>query len=67
MTARTDRVHSIAQARIATVSHVRAPEGAGPAHRALVATGVLAQFRCTYGEIGLDGDGAVVLDPVAAA
>lgn len=67
MTARTDRVRSIAQARIATVSHVRAPEGAGPARRALVATGELAQFRCTYGEIGLDGDGAVVLDPVAAA
>ena len=65
MTARTDRVHSIAQAREARITHVRAPEGTGQAVRALIATGRLADYRCCYGEIAADGDG-VVLDPIAA-
>lgn len=65
MTARTDRVRSIAQAREASVSHVRAPEGSGKATRALVAAGYLADFRCCYGEVAEDGDG-LVLDPIAA-
>lgn len=65
MTARTDRVRSIAGSRAAVITHVRAPEGE-PAHtRALIATGTLADFRCTYGEIAPDGEG-LVLDPMAA-
>jgi arginine N-succinyltransferase len=52
MTARTDRVRSIAEAREAAVSQVSAPKGSGegagasPANRALVATGKLGDFRC---------------------
>jgi arginine N-succinyltransferase len=66
MTARTDKVRSIAASRAATVTHVRAPEGAASHARALIATGRLADFRCTYGEIAPDGEAGVVLDPVAA-
>jgi arginine N-succinyltransferase len=62
MTARTDRVHSIAQAREATIAAVRPPE---PGTRALIATGRLTEFRCAYGNLAADGDG-VVLDPAAA-
>ena len=66
MTARTDRVRSIAGARTATITHVRAPEGGGAHARALIATGRLSDFRCAYGEIAPDGEAGVVLDPVAA-
>jgi arginine N-succinyltransferase len=68
MTARTDRVRSIAEAREMPIAQVRAPEGAGtsPATRALVATGKLSEFRCCFGEIAADGD-RLVIDPVAAA
>ncbi len=66
MTARTDRVRAIADARVAVVTNVRAPECDGAHRRALVATGRLADFRCAYGEIAPDGDAGVVLDPVAA-
>ena len=66
MTARTDRVRSIAEAKAAQVTHIRAPEGTGPAHKALVSTGRLAAFRCAFAEVAEDGDG-VVLDPIAAA
>jgi arginine N-succinyltransferase len=65
MTARTDRVRSIAEAKAVPVTAVRAPEGSGPAQRALVATGELADFRCCFAEIAADGEG-LVLDPVAA-
>ena len=63
MTARTDRVRSIAGSQAATVTHVRAPDGG---MRALIAAGRLSEFRCAYGEIALDGEAGVVLDPVAA-
>jgi arginine N-succinyltransferase len=66
MTARTDRVRSIAAARAATVTHVRAPESSAVHTRALIATGRLGDFRCAYGEIAADGDSGVVLDPLAA-
>jgi len=66
MTARTDKVRSIATASAATVTQVRAPEGEAGHRRALIATGRLADFRCTYGEIALDGEVGVVLDPLAA-
>jgi arginine N-succinyltransferase len=63
MTARTDRVRSIAEAKMVPVTEVRTPEG--EAGRALVATGKLAEFRCCFAQIIADGDG-VVIDPVAA-
>jgi len=66
MTARTDRVRSIAEAQAATITHVRPPEGSGAAHKALVATGHLATFRCSLAEVAED-DGGIVLDPMAAA
>ncbi len=66
MTARTDRVRSIGGSRAATITHVRAPEGGGTATRALIATGRLGDFRCTYGEMAHDGADGVVVDPVAA-
>ncbi len=66
MTARTDRVRSIAQARCAVVAHIRAPEGNGGATKALVATGRLADYRCAFAEIA-EGEDGLVLDPVAAA
>ncbi len=63
MTARTDRVRSIAEARMVPVSEVRGPEG--PPSRALVATGKLADFRCCFAQIADHGE-SVVLDPAAA-
>jgi len=66
MTARTDRVRSIAGAKAATITHVRAPEADTGHSRALIATGRLSDFRCTYGEVAADGPDGLVLDPVAA-
>ncbi|MFN3552491.1 MAG: arginine N-succinyltransferase [Novosphingobium meiothermophilum] len=66
MTARTDKVRSISEAREMPVAHVRAPEGDGPAARALVAAGRLADFRCAFAEIAETPDG-LTIDPVAAA
>ncbi|MEL0253065.1 MAG: arginine N-succinyltransferase, partial [Novosphingobium sp.] len=66
MTARTDRVRSICEAREVAVAHVRAPESSGKVTNALVATGKLADYRCTLAEIAETDDG-LVLDPVAAA
>ncbi|CAH0497531.1 arginine N-succinyltransferase [Novosphingobium sp. CECT 9465] len=66
MTARTDRVRSVCEAQASIVAHVRAPEGNGSAIKALVATGRLADYRCTFAEVAAGPDG-LVLDPVAAA
>ena len=66
MTARTDRVRSISGSRAATITRVRVPEHTGGSLRALIAAGRLGDFRCTYGEISMDGADGVVLDPVAA-
>lgn len=63
MTARTDRVKSIAEARHVPVARVCPPDNP---RKALAATGHLSTFRCTFAEIGEDGDG-VTLDPMAAA
>jgi len=60
MTARTDRVKTIAEARTSSVSAI-ADGGDG----ALVATGTLADFRCGYGKIAQDGD-TVRIDPASA-
>jgi arginine N-succinyltransferase len=61
MTARTDRVRSVREARDAAV--VACDRDGGT--EALVAAGKLRDFRCTYGRIREAGDG-VVLDPDAA-
>jgi arginine N-succinyltransferase len=63
MTARTDRVRSIADAKMVPVTELRAADET--ATRALVATGRLADFRCTFARIMPDGAG-IALDPDAA-
>jgi len=63
MTARTDRVRSIADAKMVPVTEVRTADET--ATRALAATGHLADFRCTFARITPDGAG-VALDPDAA-
>jgi len=66
LTARTDQVRTVADARTGAIAHIAAPEGSGPARKVLVATGRLGAFRCTLGEIAEGPDG-LVLDPIAAA
>lgn len=66
MTARTDRVRSICEAKQQQVAHVRAPEGEGAVVKALVATGKLSDYRCAFAEIAETPDG-LTLDPVSAA
>lgn len=60
MTARTDQVHSIRNARDAKVADL----GDGGA-MSLVASGRLADFRCAYGKVA-DGAEGVTLDPATA-
>ena len=62
MTARTDKVESICNAKSATLAAVSADANA----KALVATGHLAEFRCCFGQIA-ERDGEVVLNPESAA
>ncbi len=62
MTARTDQVRSVREARDAAV--VACDRDGGT--EALVATGTLSGFRCTFGKVREAGDG-VVIDPDAAA
>ena len=61
MTARTDKVRSIAEARQATVAAVAESDG----RQVLAASGRLAEFRCAFACID-EGDGGVTLDPQAA-
>ncbi len=61
MTAKTDRVLSIAQARSAKIGAVDASGD----ERVLVAAGQLAAFRCCFGRIG-QSNGEVALDSEAA-
>src|SRR5207302_680929 len=63
MTARTDKVESICNARRVRVVSVDAGDGGT---KALVSTGHLTRFRCTFAAIKQAGDG-IVLDPEAAA
>ncbi|WP_448664441.1 arginine N-succinyltransferase [Sphingomonas sp. CJ20] len=62
MTARTDQVRTIRDARTATVEAI-APGGTP----ALVATGLLAAFRATHGTLTETGEGLVTIDADAAA
>jgi arginine N-succinyltransferase len=62
MTAETDAVRTIREARDATILTTD-HDGGEPS---LVATGRLGDFRCAYGKVrALDGD-RVVLDPACA-
>ena len=61
MTARTDRVRSIAEARTSTVRAIDHEGGI----ESLVASGRLAGFRCAYGDVRED-DG-IALSPACAA
>ncbi|MBD8548706.1 arginine N-succinyltransferase [Sphingomonas sp. CFBP 8760] len=61
MTARTDHVRSIAEARSDPIVAV-----AAGGTEALVATGTLAGFRCTFGTVAA-ADGGIALSPAAAA
>jgi len=63
MTARTDKVHSIAEAHKASVV---ATDPGPQAVKALIATGRLAGFRCCYGRHAYI-DGGVAIDADAAA
>jgi arginine N-succinyltransferase len=56
MTARTDNVRSIREAREARVVAIDTDGGA----QALVAAGTLADFRCAYGEVRECGDGVIL-------
>lgn len=63
MTARTDKVESIANAKAVRVVNVCQLTGGA---KALVATGHLTRFRCAFATIAPDDDG-IALDPEAAA
>ena len=62
MTARTDRVESVKQAKKAVVSQADAETG----ERALIATGHLSSFRCCFGARAFLDDGTVAIDSQAA-
>ncbi len=62
MTARTDQVKSIRDARPGRVSATDLDLG----ERALVATGELDTFRCAYGMRDLESDGSIVIDAICA-
>ncbi|MBX9730381.1 MAG: arginine N-succinyltransferase [Sphingomonas sp.] len=61
MTARTDQVKTIANARSATVVSVSDDSG----EAALIATGTLADFRCGYGKVR-EVDGGIGIDRTSA-
>jgi arginine N-succinyltransferase len=60
MTARTDQVKTVREAKTARVSAI----GDG-GEAALVSTGQLAEFRCAHGRVSVSGEG-VTLDSVCA-
>lgn len=62
MTAKTDNVRTIREARMATIAAVDDDGG----EAALVATGRLADFRCAYGTVRECGDG-IAINPSCAA
>ncbi len=62
MTARTDEVKSVREARPGRVAHARLERG----ERAILATGRLGTFRAAFGMRELAPDGAIAIDRVAA-
>ncbi len=63
MTARTDQVRSIADARTNTVVTIGGDDG----EDALVATGQLADFRAAFGKMRVTEDGIILADACARA
>ncbi|WP_068074635.1 arginine N-succinyltransferase [Novosphingobium lentum] len=63
MTARTDRVASVANAREVRVAEI---DWAKDTRKALVATGRLTEFRCCFAEVA-ENPGGLLIDPAAAA
>ena len=63
MTARTDRVRTIAEAREARIVAIDGDGG----EESLVATGHLTKFRCAYGQVRSVGDRIVLSTACAAA
>lgn len=61
MTARTDRVESIAKARAATIISTEASGG----KPVLAATGLLADYRCAFAEV-IEQDDGIAIDTQAA-
>jgi len=64
MTARTDKVESVINAKMLPVMRTGDPGPGG--RKVLAATGLLTGFRCAFGELS-EVDGGVVLDGLAAA
>jgi len=64
MTARTDDVRSVREARTARVT---ALNGEGDGAEALVATGRLGGFRCTFGDVSVGNDGVALSAGAARA
>ncbi|WEK46613.1 MAG: arginine N-succinyltransferase [Candidatus Andeanibacterium colombiense] len=58
MTARTDKVESVRNAKRAAISRIEAESG----ERALIATGQLSGFRCCFGARDFLDDGTVAID-----
>lgn len=63
MTARTDDVRTVREAATATVAAIDDASGSP----ALIASGRLADFRCSYGRVRPCGDGIAVSEDAAAA
>ncbi|HEU0044998.1 arginine N-succinyltransferase [Sphingomonas sp.] len=63
MTARTDRVRSVAEAQVATVAATDAAGG----EESLIATGRLSDFRCAFGTVHAFPGGVAVQDACASA
>jgi arginine N-succinyltransferase len=63
MTARTDRVRSVAESRVSPVAAVDHEGGI----ESLVATGRLGSFRCAYGDVREAGGGIALSEGCAAA
>ncbi len=64
MTARTDYINSIKEARDFTVTAINISSGTDT-EKMLVTTGRLAEFKCAYGHIAVHQDGAII-DNVSA-
>lgn len=63
MEADIDRIRSVAESRTAKLVSTEGESGT----RSLAATGELADFRCAYAEVAMQGDGEATIDARAAA
>jgi arginine N-succinyltransferase len=65
MTARTDHIKSIKEARDVAINAINDEVQPG-SEKMLVTTGRLADFKCAYGQVSIKGEGAA-LDPACAS